>query len=410
MFTTTQRTSIVVAIACAVAVAAGASTARAEKFSFGVMGDTQWTGMQAGVFGGENTVSTAIARAVNDQFVSHGVKFVIQTGDLTDTTGEPALQRRLIANEALYNNGIAFFGLRGNHESDNETSYPGANSYFKNNYIPGSAGYANYSAALSGASVSVAPDGMSYSVTYNGTKVVLLDYNAASGTMTGPTGTNAAITWLGSELPSNALDRNYEQAFVFQHKNILGQNHKDNMFGSNNTANVDVRDSFIKTLADGGVRYNVSGHDHMHYRSLITTQDGLASITQQISASCSTKFYTPDAPYSGFDTPIAQQLYSIGYYVYTIDGPLVTVDFYATSHLNNGTGSNNSNLYLRLENGNITTTETPVWIRSETFGYSLNGKRFLVESGESLSGVTDTSPFAAQTTMSLGGNNTSEVQ
>ena len=36
------------------------------------------------------------------------------------------------------------------------------------------------------------------------------------------------------------------------------------------------------------------------------------------------------------ETPIAQELFSVGYYIFTVDGPRVTVDFYASPNGCNG--------------------------------------------------------------------------
>ena len=62
-------------------------------------------------------------KAVNAQFIQHGVKFVVEVGDLVDKTGSTAESvansediRAAFAQE-LYNAGIGFFPLRGNHDS-----------------------------------------------------------------------------------------------------------------------------------------------------------------------------------------------------------------------------------------------------------------------------------------------------
>ena len=97
----------------ALALVITASAAVAAPFTFGVISDTQDT---AGT--GTNTVATNIIAAVNQQFIAKGVSFVVQPGDLTDTGNAVSLQARLNANAPLTAAGIAFYGLRGNHEGD----------------------------------------------------------------------------------------------------------------------------------------------------------------------------------------------------------------------------------------------------------------------------------------------------
>src|SRR4030043_819279 len=52
-------------------------------WKFGVMADTQWrTGLNAG--GEAASCAVSIINALNEQFIQHGVRFVIQVGDLAD--------------------------------------------------------------------------------------------------------------------------------------------------------------------------------------------------------------------------------------------------------------------------------------------------------------------------------------
>ena len=119
-----------IAGAVALLVLAGVPAAQAEAFSFGVMGDTQWAGSDP-TGNNVNTVAVNQIKACNDAFVAAGVKFVVQVGDLTDTGSDASLQTRLNANSALNTAGIAFYGLRGNHESSTSNQ-----TFFQNKYIP----------------------------------------------------------------------------------------------------------------------------------------------------------------------------------------------------------------------------------------------------------------------------------
>ncbi|MGD0230665.1 MAG: metallophosphoesterase, partial [Syntrophorhabdales bacterium] len=112
---------------------------------------------------------------------------------------------------------------------------------------------------------------------------------------------------------------------------------------------------------------------------------------------------TYDVPAFGHtrQTEISQDLYWIPYYIVTVDGPKVTVDYYAVN--SNGNGSN------------ILTTPalTGNWQKRETFGYSLNGKEFLVAQGQPYTTVQDAIPagsgFFGTSAEILGGTNGSTV-
>ena len=185
---------------------------------------------------------------------------------------------------------------------------------------------------------------------------------------------DAATTWMGTELSTT----DHTQAFVFQHKNLIGQNHHDNAFetGSNQDANPTQQNNFISTLANNGVRYDISGHDHVDYRSVVTSPNGNSSVQEIICASDSYKYYTPAAPTDSRDNPVAEQLNKTGYYIYTVDGPRVTAKYYSTTPLSNGDVPSNATFTLQ-----------------DTFGYSLNGKEKLVLSGSSYA-MTDNTDVA----------------
>ena len=98
------------------------SSVYAEPWKFGIMSDTQWKAN----LDGENpeTVAVGIIKQLNQEFINHEVKFVIQVGDLADKeTDSPngfpenrTMDTRAAAAQPLYDAGICFFPLRGNHE------------------------------------------------------------------------------------------------------------------------------------------------------------------------------------------------------------------------------------------------------------------------------------------------------
>jgi hypothetical protein len=87
------------------------------------MADTQWRRNLDGKNPG--TVAVGIIDALNAEFVRHGVRLVIQVGDLVDVecdapngnASRRTMPFRAAAAERLYEAGIGFFPLRGNHEA-----------------------------------------------------------------------------------------------------------------------------------------------------------------------------------------------------------------------------------------------------------------------------------------------------
>jgi len=295
---------------------------------------------------------------------------VIQVGDLTDNGTLAGISTRAAEAQPLYNAGIGFFPLRGNHDSSTSSTWIAS---YKSTF-PQISGSANTFGATNFTSSSTSQN-LNYAFSFNNATFALFDINYSPA--------NASErTWLDSALSSRPADTH---AFVFTHKNLLGQSHKDNLFGSGNDSNLTDQNALIGVLEDNDVRYVISGHDHMHHRSQVTSPDGQSSVQQIICASNSYKYYTPAAPVSTREQPFAQELYRPGYYIYTVDGPRVTVEYYSST---------------KLSNGDIPTN--PTWSLREVFGYSLNGKQFTIASGGDLSVVQDS--FGV-TRMSLAGTN-----
>ncbi len=370
------------------ALAMGSSNA----WTFGVMSDTQWARDASGFTypGGELTCATDIIDALNTQFVGHQCKFVIQVGDLCDKESakdaagvtQRSLPTRAAHAQVLYDNGIGFFPVRGNHEATSaaageiQTLFPqtqggGANVF----------GATNFDSPVLGASGN-ALTGLSYSFDYNNVRCVLIDQFTRFDGSNYPSGTsnnnNAVdqVPWVTTRVSTNTGTDKH--TFVFSHKNLIGQNHKDVLFGSTLTSNADARDAFITACASNGVRYCLGGHDHMHHRSLVSTSDKSASVGQIICSSNSYKFYIPGVGDDGRETPVTQELFTVGYYIFTVDGPRVTVDFYSTNH---GADYGDTDLH---------NAPPFAFFLRERFGYSLNGEQYLVEHGESYVGIEST--------------------
>jgi hypothetical protein len=354
-----------------------AGPASAEPWKFGLMSDTQWKSNLDGQ--NPNTVAAGIARQLNAQFINHNVKFVIQVGDLCDTYNAAAFDTRAAVGQELINAGIGFFPLRGNHENSSAAA-----NYFGAKW-PQTSGTGETWGATNFTSPMASLKGLSYAFDYENARFVLLDqFTRKDGTASNnDTGLVGQIPWIATTLSSKSADMH---AFVFAHKNLCGGNHTDMLFGANPSIRPVAQNAFYSALSLNGVRYVMGGHDHMHCRSIMLSPDRTTSLQQLICSSDSYKFYIPLAPGNDArydnpirETPISQELFTIGYYIFTIDGPQVTVEYYASP---NGC------------NGDCDLTMTPLltFSKRETFGYCLNGKEFIIPRGGSFTSVSDRIP------------------
>jgi len=411
---------IVLALA-ALCILAGA--AHAAPWKFGVIADTQWIGADDG----RNpwTCAVDIINQVNRRFIEERVKLVVAVGDLADKStdsaiGKAALDTRVTYTQALYNAGIGFFPLRGNHDGTAAAAveflriFPQTQNGLNNNTPPdafittpddaetrpvGRTG-ATFYRGSGVTSPSASLKGLSYAFRYGNATFVLLDQ------FTPPDGSANSIDaqqgWITRVLKGRPQDTH---AFVFGHKGLITENHVDVLFGKDPASDPAGQDAFITALAGSGGRYYLAGHDHMHDRTRVTTTDGAAAhVTQIICASDSSKFYIPAIP-SNDDrynvpafgrrrqTPLGQELNTVGYYIFTVDGPRVTVDYYSAP-VNPKPASGECA---------ISTTPTLSFNKRETFGYSLNGKEFLIAQGQPYTVVEDS--FSRTTARILSGAN-----
>jgi len=399
----------------------------AQTWKFAVMSDTQWPTSPDSL--NPNSDAINVINHLNDEFVKKGVKFVIAVGDVTDNGSTLALDTRVTFAQKLYDNGIGFYPLRGNHEN----SAAGAQEFQRifpqtgfgtaglNNLTPANAFITTpfygvpapvttlpFSVGDNFASYNSAFTGLFYSFDYNNARFVLVDqFIGTDGSNSGQLVTSDMANWVGTRLSGRPVNGH---AFVFAHKGIITENHADTMFGSSPSANPSVANAFMSNLAANGVRYFMGGHDHMHNRAIVTSPDKASKVMNIIAASDSYKFYIPsnptldskyDVPAFGFlrEQPISQELSTVGYYIFTVDGPRVTVDFYSTT--NNGSSS--------LFGADLTndTINYDGLTKRETFGYSLNGKEFLVGQGQPYTTITDT--FGTTTATVLDGTNGSTM-
>ena len=459
----------------------GVTTSIAAPWTFGVISDTQWADCKDD---GKSplTCPASIIKQVNAEFIRRKVNVVISVGDTVDTSTVQSFRVRSLYAQDLYNAGIGFYALRGNHDTSPapveflnifpQISNGGQNNLnpvtiatLISNFTSDSAATANSTNAtqatlstellttnppaapssltpfVSGSNFSFATTnctaaggvnataynfntttgtnyngtfagtngGVSYSFDYNNARFVMLDQFSTGGPASN---VPAQLGWISGRLSDTSRPL---QAFVFSHKNLLGGNHKDNLFGnainsadpgdgygisgltgSNLTAlnlKQAAMDNFIGTLYDNNVGYLITGHDHHHKSSIIKSPLNPAkSVRQIISQSDSSKFYTPTAITSGNETVNAEELYQIGYYIYTVDGPRVTVDHYGVPA--NVAGTFNGDYFP------ATPTITGNWVKRLSFGYSLNGAEFQVAQGASYTSVQDNTDKAVNNSAS----------
>jgi hypothetical protein len=392
-------------------------------WKFGVMGDTQWTIHGADPSNPTMTdystdpagqsdpysVAASIINQIDPMFVQQGVQFVIQVGDLTDCGTTRAIQARSnIARTNLTANGIDFFPVRGNHETygyeygDTATDFGVA---AMQNAFPQMAGSEIVSSATNFVPSSVASDCISYSFDCNNARFLMLDFwcngtkNTAAAGYNFGYDVNTQQAWITEQLSSRSSGAH---AFVITHQPLMAEDHQDTIFTGYTNANPLWQNAFYSSLQGNNVGYYISGHDHMHQRSIIASPDGNSHVQELICASCSSKFYTPVASLTnsnwfgqkGRETSISQELYTVGYYIFTVDGPLVTVDYYSSAPLaptpvNPATNSSaiSDGNYPGTANGSNLVTPSFTFTKQETWGYSLNGAQYTILEG---SGYTTT--------------------
>jgi len=246
--------------------------------------------------------------------------------------------------------------------------------------------------------------GVSYSFDYNNLRFILCDQFVDNSLGGNNSSMPAQQSWVNTLLSGTMGVARPLHTFFFSHKNLLGGNHKDNLFGGQISGGVDPgdgcaisgstawtgsaltqlkikqgwADAFITAMYNAGAHYQIGGHDHHHKESVINSPlTPGAKVTEIITASDSAKFYTPSSPFSTNEVSINEDLWEIGYYIFTVDGPRVTADYFAVPSNQAG--------------GNIPTT--PVldgnWVKVVTIGYSQNGQEFQVPQGSSYTGVQD---------------------
>lgn len=285
--------------------------------------------------------------------------------------------------------------------------------------------------------------GLTYSFDYQNARFVLIDqFNPLDNL--GPDGKAAYSinTTVALQQPwiSKVLANSQQHTFTFSHKGLITHQHQDVLFGdcpadttpspvtytytdATGATKTSVKASaigmndFIRTLSNNNAKLYFCGHDHIHARSIVKTTDSGAAgqVTHILCQSASSKFYTPNEYNSAGNAPVSpatsndafycngkrqtmlsMELYTVGYYLVTVDGPNVTVDYYSAP-----TGA----VYSSGTENQILTTPTLNFTKRETFGYSQIGKQFVLGNGDAFTTVKDTGPSGTAASI-LSGTNT----
>lgn len=413
----------------------GGMSAGAEPWKFGLLGDTQWPDTarvpvldQAGntLKASDGTDSTIIRNAdslsnhlnphmvpafflhqIHQRFREQGVRFVLAAGDLSDWPTLESMRTRATWTQELYDAGIGFFPVRGNHDEG-----PVAASEFvrvfpqtKNGSMaktPADAFLwtdsqnihptltnphrASFSMGESFSSPSCAP-GRSYAFRDKGSTFVLIDqFMGTLAERAEVCPLSKQIPWMDSVLSARPPE---SPAFVMVHKPLVGACHADNLFGDTPAVDSANTAKFIEVLHRNGVRVLIAGHDHQFQHSLIEEPGprGLR-IQQAIIPGASYKFYPPlkvdeqyNVPAFGKkrETLLAQDLGTVGYSIVEVDEERVEISNWAAP--------------AGIQMGELLQAPDLAgkWTMRRKWGWSSQGKQTLLAPGDSLKVLSDSS-------------------
>jgi hypothetical protein len=395
--------TIIVFLASATFSAAQEHQYSAHAWSFGIMGDTQWTASDpAGA--NPHTVSVSIINQLNRQFIIRGVKFVIQMGDGEDWASADGTATSAGAARSLYDAGIGFFPMRGNHTMYFRGTAPAdlllpafRASFPQTRGLQNTFGAENFSSPTG---ISADLNGLSYSFDYGpsggNARFIIID---AMGTPSANRLDSNTYIYFGYPIGAqqswidSRLDKSTMHAFVLSHQPLISENHADSPFGGLVSDEKGAQNTFISGLQKNGVKYYISGHDHIDQRSIISSPDGWSKVEELIAAPACPKFYIPssvtDPKWNGQkerEIPLSQEMNNVGFYIYTVDGPRVNVDYYSDQ---SGHYMSDNSWPKGPVNAGTRITPEFKFVKKENWGYSLNGREFLIAQGAPYTDVAD---------------------
>ncbi|MDO5554445.1 MAG: metallophosphoesterase [Planctomycetia bacterium] len=314
------------ALAAGLIPATALQAASQKTWSFGIIPDTQWKPVKEPPFTG---VAIHVIDAINKEFIRQKVDLVLAAGDMVDFASPEAFRTRMRHNKSLNDAGIPFYPLRGNHDykdDNDEKELESLRDYQQIVLQPLSRVNACSSPQLANAK------GLTYAFTHQGIKFIMLDTFVLKSTdpeCEDKWGIADYLPWLQEQLET----KDYEQAIIFAHKNLVGMKHKDNLFSDddeNQNSFPEVQNRFYRLLCESHVPVYFSGHDHMYNHSVVTSPDGRSSVHQVICGSASHKFYEPKPPYLDRQKTINQELNRIGFVIGHVMADRLIVDYHST--------------------------------------------------------------------------------
>lgn len=413
----------------------GGASSSAEPWRFAVLGDTQWPDtVRIAVVGksgdtleaADGSDSTTIVdgdslsgyknphmvpafflRQIHQRFREHGIRFAMAVGDLSDWPTLESMRARATWTQELYDAGIGFFPVRGNHDEG-----PVAASEFVRVFPQtknGIMGATPADAFLWTDSQNIHPvvtrphrspfpvgesfsspscaKGRSYAFRDRGATFVLLDQfmgTVAEGVKNCPM--SVQIPWMDSVLSARPGGT---PAFVVVHKPIVGATHADNLFGDTPASDTANTAKFFEVLDRNGVRLVFAGHDHQFQHSIVEEPGARGLRLQQaILPGASYKFYPPlkideqhNLPAFGKrrELPLAQELGTVGYTVVELDGPRVEIANWAVPS------------GIQIGELRVPPDLSGKWSLRRKWGWSSRGKQALLAQGDSLKVLSDSS-------------------
>ncbi|MBK9576704.1 MAG: metallophosphoesterase [Fibrobacterota bacterium] len=415
---------------CLLAIGLALAPLSAEPWKFAVLGDTQWpdtaripvkNASGTVLKGADGKDSTVIVNAdslsgymnpnmvpayflhqIHGRLADHGVRFVLAAGDLTDWPALRSMRTRATWTQELYDAGIGFFPVRGNHDEGPVAAaeflrvFPQTkNGIMRNtpadafvwtdsqNIHPRLANREKFTMGESFTSPACAP-GRSYAFRDNGITFALIDN--FMGVKAEPCAVSSQLPWLDSVLSARPQGSN---AFVITHKPVIGACHVDNFFGDSPTSDSATTAKFFEILHRNRVEVFFAGHDHQMQQAMVEEPGPRAlRIQQRILPGASYKFYPPlkvdeeqNVPRFGKKREIllAQDLGTVGYTVVEVDGPRIEYsDWGAPSGIQFGDLLVAPNL-------------EGLWTLRRRWGASSRGRQTLLAQGDSLKTLSDSS-------------------
>lgn len=396
-------------------VLAGILAAQPEPWRFGIVADTQWPDL--GDSTNPNLVGAGFIRQIDSIFIARNVEFVVALGDQADYGYPLSEDTRASAAQELYDRGIGFFPLRGNHEAFDFSAgeflkvYPQTRDGRMNRTpvacrirIPG---FRPPDSVPPTDTFRIGTDfscpggagcGLSYSFRHRDATFVLLDqYTAADGS---PIPVSSQLDWISDVLTRRPAGTH---AFVMAHEGLIMPDHPDGLLGTDPSQDSASTGRFVSLLAATGTRWFLNGHDHIHSRSLVEAPwDSSARVQDITCASAAYKFHFARTPSNDevYDIPafgrareriLAQESAKVGLYVVTVDGDDVEAE-----HIAADPGSGGADLDRSPD-------LTGRWTLRETFGYTLGGRDFVEPRGTSLAGRELASPGGLRARILRGG-------